>query len=123
MTSPRRRSLQLPLSAQRQRHVFRRRRHPPRWRQFGVGLLFMALGAAMLFGLVQLPERLDTVLLLSNALAQLISGVRALLLGLLQLFGVVLVVLVALLALLLLVGGGVRLVRALMPRPRSPRPS
>lgn len=123
MTSPRRRSLQLPLSAQRQRHVFRRRRHPPRWRQFVVGLLFMALGAAMLFGLVQLPERLDTVLLLSNALAQLISGVRALLLGLLQLFGVVLVVLVALLALLLLVGGGVRLVRALMPRRRSPRPS
>ncbi|MEB3320236.1 MAG: DUF308 domain-containing protein [Cyanobium sp.] len=123
MTSTRRRSLQLPLSAQRQRSVFRRRRQPPRWRQFFLGLLFIALGALMLYGLVQLPERLDTVLLLSTALAQLISGVRFLVLGLLQLFGVVLVVLVALLALLLLVGGGVRLVRSLLPRPRHPRPS
>ena len=116
MTATRRRSLQLPGSAQRQRHVFRRRRHPPRWRQVGVGLLLIGLGAVMLYGLLQLPERLDTVLLLSTAIAQLISGLRSLLLGLLQLLGVVLVVLVALLALMLLAGGLVRLVRAVMPR-------
>lgn len=116
MTSTRRRSLQLPGSAQRQRHVFRRRRHPPRWRQMAVGLLFISFGAVMLYGLLQLPERLDTVLLLSTAIAELISGLRSLLLGLLQLLGVVLVVLVALLALMLLVGGLVRLVRAVLPR-------
>jgi hypothetical protein len=122
MTSHRRRSLQLPPSARRQRQVFRRRQ-PPRWRQFGMGLLLMLLGGILLFGLMQLPERLDTVLLLSTSLAQLISGLRSLVLGLLQLFGVVLLVAVALLSLLLLVGGAVRLVRSLMPRPRQQRPS
>jgi len=115
MTSTRRRSLQLPGSAQRQRHVFRRRQ-PPRWRQVTMGLLFISLGAVILYGLLQLPERLDTLLLLSTAIAQLISGLRSLLLGLLQLLGVVLVVLVALLALMLVVGGLVRLVRSVMPR-------
>jgi hypothetical protein len=121
MTTTRRRSLQLPGSSQRQRHVFRRRRHPPRWRQFGMGVLFMALGALMLYGLLQLPERLDTVLLLSTAIAQLITGLRALVLGLLQLMAVVLVVLVALLALILVVGGLVRMVRTFIPRSGLPR--
>ncbi len=123
MTTPRRRSLQLPVASQRQRQVFRRRRQPPRWRQFGVGLVFMVLGAVMLLGLLQLPERLDTVLLLSTAIAQLIGGLRSLLLGLLQLLAVMLVVLVALLALLLLVGGLVRLVRSLLPHSGAARPS
>ena len=120
MTTTRRRSLQLPGSSQRERHVFRRRRQPPRWRQFGVGLLFIALGAVILYGLLQLPERLDTVLLLSTAIAELISGLRSLLLGLLQLLAVVLVVLVALLALMLVIGGLVRLVRTFIPRARLP---
>ena len=53
MTSTRRRSLQLPGSAQRQRHVFRRRRQPPRWRQVAMGLLFISLGAVILYGLLQ----------------------------------------------------------------------
>ncbi len=122
MTVQRRRSLQLPLSAQRQQRVSRQRRRPARWRQLLVGLLFIALGVLLLYGLLQLPERLDTVLLLSTALAQLISGVRSLLLGMLQLIAVVLVVVIALLALLLLVGGCVRFVRSLLPRPRQPRP-
>jgi hypothetical protein len=86
-----------------------------------VGLLFIALGAVLLYGLVQLPDRLDTVLLLSTAIAKLISGMRSLLLGLLQLLAVVLVVLVALLALMLLVGGLVRLVRTFIPRAPFPR--
>jgi hypothetical protein len=89
-----------------------------------MGIVLITLAAVMLYGLVQLPERLDTVLLLSTSIAQLIAGVRALVLGLLQLLAVVLVVLVALLALVLLVAGAIRLVRALMPRPRQPiRPS
>jgi hypothetical protein len=79
MTTPRRRSLHLPLSSRGQRRVFRRRRQPPRWRQFGMGIVLITLAA---------------------------------------------VVLVALLALVLLVAGAIRLVRALMPRPRQPiRPS
>jgi hypothetical protein len=61
------------------------------------------------------------VLVLSTAIAQLISGLRSLLLGVLQLLAVVLVVLVALLALMLLVGGVVRVVRSLLPRSRLPR--
>jgi hypothetical protein len=124
MIPPRRGSLQLPVSSSPERQsVRRRRRRPPRWRQFGIGLVLMLIGGLMLLGLLQLPERLDAVLLVSNAIAQLIGGVRMLLLGTLQLVGVVLVVLVALLALLLLVGGAVRMVRSLLPRPRKSRPS
>lgn len=119
MTDSRRRALQLPLTSERQRRVFRRRRQPSRLRQFSSGVLLTSLAVALLVGLLQLPERLDAVLLLSTAIAQLISGVRDLLLGLLQLLAVVLVVLVALLALLLLLGGAVRMLRALLPRGSS----
>ena len=56
MTTPRRRSLHLPLSSRNQRQVFRRRRQPPRWRQFGMGIVLITLAAVMLYGLVQLPE-------------------------------------------------------------------
>lgn len=83
-----------------------------------------ALGAGLLVGLVQLPSRLDALLLVSTALANLIAGLGKLSLALLQLAGVLAVVILALLALLLILGGCVRLVRSLLPRParRPPAP-
>jgi hypothetical protein len=95
----------------------RRRRPTSRWRQLLAGLLLILAGALILAGLVQLPERLDALLLLSNAIANLIYGLSRLTMGILQLGSVILVALLALTALLLLVGGGVRLVRGLTSRP------
>lgn len=123
MTSTRRRSLQLPHTGSADRNGGTRRRRISRWRLFWTGLLYVVLGSAMLVGLMQLPERLDTFLLLSTSIAKLISGLQGVVIGLLQLLAVALVVLVALLALVLLVGGIVRLVRCLLPRPRRPRVS
>lgn len=106
----------------------RRRRRGGRWRgrlrQAGAGVAMAALGAGVLVGLVQLPSRLDALLLVSTALANLIAGLGKLSLALLQLAGVLAVVILALLALLLILGGCVRLVRSLLPRParRPPAP-
>lgn len=92
-----------------------------RLRQASAGLAMAALGGGILVGLVQLTQRLDALLLVSTAIANLIAGLGRLSLALLQLGGVLLVVLLALLALLLLLGGAVRLVRSLLPRPARPR--
>jgi hypothetical protein len=121
MTGSRRRSLQLPHTGSAERQGTTHRRRFSRWRLFWTGLLYVALGSAMLLGLMQLPERLDAFLLLSTSIAKLIAGLQGVVVGLLQLLAVALVVLVALLALVLLVGGIVRLVRSLLPRPRRPR--
>jgi hypothetical protein len=98
--------------------LLRPRRRPSRWRQLGTGLLLGAAGSALLLGLMQIPERLNTFLLLSKAIAHLIGGLREFLLGLVQLLAVVLVVVVALVALVMIVAGVVRLVRACLPRRR-----
>ena len=118
MTSPHRRSLQLPMKGDQARRVFRSKRHPSRWRQFGSGLLLACLGGLLLAGLLELPERLDTFLLLSQSIANLIGGLRLFLTGLVQLLAVVLLVVVALAALFMVVAAGFRLVRALLPRHR-----
>jgi hypothetical protein len=70
---------------------------------------------------MQIPDRLDALLLVSNAIANLITGLSHLSIGVLQLAGVLMVVALALLALLLLVGGGVRIFRALST-PLGPPP-
>jgi hypothetical protein len=82
------------------------------------GLLLIGAGSLILGILMQLPKRLDTLLLVSNAIANLISGLSRLMLGILQLGSVIVVALLALAALLLLVGGGVRLVRAILSHRR-----
>lgn len=97
----------------------KRRRPTTRWRQMGAGLLLILAGGLILAGLMRLPDRLDTVLLVSNAIANLISGISRLIIGVLQLGSVIVVALLALLALLLLVGGTVRLVRGIIFRKRS----
>jgi hypothetical protein len=121
MTSPRRRALQLPATGSANRRVFRRRRRPARWRQAGTALLLGGLGVGLLLALLQLPERFDTFLVLSTALANLIGGVQQALWGLVQLLAVVLLVLVAIAALGLVAAGLIRLVKAFWPQP-SQRP-
>ena len=93
----------------------RPRRRPPssRWSQVLTGLLVGSTGAALLVGLMLIPERFDALLLVSTAIVNVINGLSQLGLGLLQLAGVLVVALLALLALLLLLGGIVRLARAL----------
>jgi hypothetical protein len=117
----RRPALHLPTpvirSVEIRRQTRRRRRRSGRLLQAGVGLTLGASGVGILLLLVRLPERLDTLLLVSNALANLIGGLGRFMTGMLQLAGVLTVVLLALFALLLLVAGGVRLIRAVAPRP------
>lgn len=95
----------------------RRRRRSSRWRQGGAGLLLGFSGAGVLLLLMQLPDRLDTILLVSNAVTNLIRGLTLLGLGVMQLAAVLGVVVLALFALLLMVAGGVRMIRAMAPRP------
>ena len=106
-------------SGPKQRNVFRgRRRRPPRWRQVFAALALGALGAGLLVGLLQLPSRFDTILLVSTAIANLIDGLGSFLLGMLQLAALALVLAVAVAGLLLLVAAVLRFVRAFLPQPR-----
>lgn len=108
-------------SVGRGRHVFRRHRPRLRARRILDALLLLAAGVGLLVALLQLPELidLDSLLLVSTAIGNLIGGLSRLLLGILQLLGVLLLVALALLALALLAGGLVRLVRAVFA-PASP---
>ena len=98
------------------RTVFRKRRAPSQLRQVLDGLLLLAAGTGLLVLLLQLPELidLDSLLLVSTAIGNLIAGLSRLLMGVLQLLGVLVLVGLALLALVLLVAGLMRLVRALV---------
>jgi hypothetical protein len=112
-----------PRSRQRRaqlRRVFGPPKRPQRWKQLLSGVLLLALGAGLLVALMQLPERLDTLLMVSTAIANLISGLGRFLTGLLQLLAVLLLVVVAIGALLLLLAGGIRLLRAVLPQPNRP---
>jgi hypothetical protein len=84
-----------------------------------MGLLLVSAGIALLLALLRLPSQLDTVLLVSTAIANLIKGLTLIGLGLLQLAGVLAVALVALSALLLLGAGLSRWLRALAPNSAS----
>lgn len=100
----------------------RRRRRPRPLNQFGIGLGLSALGAGVLIGLLHLPAWLDTLLLVSTAISNLITGLSKLALALLQFVGLLLLVTVALAGLLCLVAGLVRMGRAFWPRPARDSP-
>ena len=91
----------------------KRRRHPPRWKHLGMGLACVAGGTLILALLTSLAERFNTLLLVSQAVANLIRGLSLLATGLLQILALLIVAALALFALLLLVGGLARLVRAI----------
>ena len=97
-----------------QRRVFRpRRRFPygPVLRQFTVVVLMLAGAAGLAVLLHQLPQQVDIMLLLSEAIADLIRGVQQLLEAMLGLAAIVLITAIALLAGVLLLGALWRLIR------------
>ena len=112
--------LHLPSPLQPRRSSPPRRSRPlrrrARWRQAAIGLAMGAAGTTTLLGLVQVPERIDTQLLVSDAVSNVMRGLGNLFLGIFQLAGVVATVILALLALVLLVGGTLRVLKALFPR-------
>ena len=97
-----------------QRRVFRPRRRFPYGavlRQLTVVVLMLAAAAGLAVLLHQLPQQVDIMLLLSEAIADLIRGVQQLLEAMLGLAAIVLIAAIALLAGVLLLGALWRLIR------------
>lgn len=97
-----------------QRRVFRPRRRFPYGavlRQLTVVVLMLAAAAGLAVLLHQLPQQVDIMLLLSEAIADLIRGVQQLLEAMLGLAAVVLIAAIALLAGVLVLGAIWRLIR------------
>lgn len=114
--SPRPRNrARLAKTGKAERRVFQRRRRKAPWKQAGSGLLLGAAGVGLVVALMQLPQRFDTLLMLSRALANLIQGIQLFGLGIIQVAAVVLLVAVAVGALVLVVAGAIRIVRAFLP--------
>ena len=74
----------------------------------------LAGGCGIIIGLQRLPEQVDVVLLVSEAVADLIRGVQQLLEALLGLASVVLIAALVILATVLLLGGLWRLLRLIL---------
>ena len=97
-----------------QRRVFRpRRRFPygPVLRQLTVVVLMLAAAAGIAVLLHQLPQQVDVMLLLSQAIDDLIGGVQQLLEAMLGLSAIVLIAAISLVAGVLLLGALWRLIR------------
>ncbi|MFO7630298.1 MAG: hypothetical protein R6W06_12445 [Prochlorococcaceae cyanobacterium] len=113
------RPIHLPRSpaaeGQRPAATKRRRRRRSPLQQFLIGLGLVVLGGAVLVGLLFLPARLDTLLLVSTAISNLIGGLSRLALALLQFVGLILLVALALAALLALLAGFIRMGKAFLP--------
>jgi hypothetical protein len=104
------------------RKVFRKRRRRSPWREALFALLTMAAGIGILVALLQLPARLDSLLVVSKvistlikALSRIAEGLLLLVAGLAQTFGILLVVSLAIAALLLLAQGFFRILRLGIP--------
>ena len=101
---------------QDRRRVFRAKRRFPTGmvvRQLMVVLLMLVGAAGIGVMLWQLPERIDVVLLVSEAIADLIRGVQQLLEAMLGLAALVLIGALVMLAVVMLLGGLWRLIRLL----------
>ena len=99
-----------------QRRVFRPKRSFPFvivFRQLSAGLLMLAAGLGIAFLLQQLPQQVDVVLLVSEAIADLIRGIQQLLEAMLGLAAVVVIAALVVLASVLSFGGIWRLLRLL----------
>ena len=96
------------------KRMFRKRQRVPSGviaRQLIAVLLMLSAGVGIIFGLQRLPEQVDVVLLVSEAVADLIRGVQQLLEAFLGLAAVVLVATLVVLAIVLILGGAWRLLR------------
>ena len=99
-----------------QRRVFRRKRRLPVGmviRQLIVILLLLACGIGIVVLLQRWPEQVDLMLLFSEAISDLISGIQLLLSAMLGLGGVVLVAVLVMLAGVLMIAGLWRMLRLL----------
>ena len=115
-----------PLSAvPKTRSVFRKR---PRSRAVSVGrqmlegVLLLALGSGLLAFLSWLPQKVDAMVVVSEAIADLIRGLGQLLEALLGLAAVILIAMLLLAGLLALLSGGFRLVKSFTRLISSERP-
>tara|TARA_A100001011_G_scaffold250309_1_gene258591 strand:+ start:166 stop:456 length:291 start_codon:yes stop_codon:yes gene_type:complete len=94
------------------------------FRQLSAVLLMLAGGSGIIIGIQQLPEQVDVVLLVSEAVADLIRGVQQLLEAFLGLGAVVLIAALVILATVLILGGLwrlLRLIRMLTGKPTQGR--
>ena len=99
-----------------QRRVFRPRRHfpyGPVLLQLTVVLLMLAAAAGIALLLHQLPQQVDIMLLVSEAIDDLIGGVQQLLEALLGIAAILLIAAIALVAGVLLLGALWRLIRTI----------
>ena len=99
-----------------QRRVFRRRRRLPVGlviRHLLVILLLLSSGIGIVVLLQRLPEQVDLMVLVSQAISDLISGIQQLLSAMLGLGGVVLIAALVILAAVLMLAGLWRLLRLL----------
>jgi hypothetical protein len=94
----------------------RRRRRRPIWQRLLQALLLLAAGIGLFLALLQVPEQVDLLRLISEVIDELIAGLSLLARALLGLAGILLMLGLLLLSLLLMVSGLVRLVRPLLPR-------
>ena len=105
-----------------QRRVFRPKQPFPSvvvFRQLVAGLLMLAAGLGIAVLLQQLPQQVDVVLLVSEAIADLIRGIQQLLEAMLGLAAIVVIASLVVLASVLSFGGVwrlIRLVRMLLKR-------
>lgn len=99
-----------------QRRVFRRKRRLPVGmviRQLIVILLMLAGGIGIVVLLQRWPKQVDLMLLVSEAISDLISGIQLLLSAMLGLGGVVLIAALVMLAGVLMIAGLWRMLRLL----------
>lgn len=104
------------LSRPPQRDVFRRERRLPVGmviRQLIVVLLLLSSGIGIVVLLQRLPEQVDLMVLVSQAISDLISGIQLLLNSMLGLGGIVLVSTLVMLAGVLMLSGLWRLLKLL----------
>ena len=97
-----------------ERRVFRQKRAFPYltvFRQLLAGLLMLAAGLSIAVLLQQLPQQVDVVLLVSEAIADLIRGIQQLLEATLGLAAIAVIASLVILASVLSFGGVWRLIR------------
>ncbi len=103
---------------QRERRVFSQRKRLskrlPVWRMLLESVLLLLLGSGMLAGLSWLPTKVDGIVVVSEAIADLIRGISQLLEGFLGLLAVIVIAAFLVLGLLALISGLIRFVRTLV---------
>ena len=103
---------------QTERRVFSQRQRPSKrlsaWRMLLESVLLLLLGSGLLAGLSWLPTQVDALVVVSEAIADLIRGLSQLLEAFLGLSAVILIAALLLLGLLALISGLIRFVRTLV---------